>query len=374
MMKKILTALAAANALAGFIILAAPPTAALASACQGNGTGCTKAGSYTKKSVINSNYNGFNVVWTSSVVPSYSTIPSPWTVYITYTNVTSSALTLGCPGDWVNASYVWEELSGGSGDTGGGVAASSTTCSQNPGLNATVKPGHHYTTFATFGNVPWPGTEVAIMWGDAGTSPYIYPFGSGDVDWAGPSFCSSYSQPSLSYSNWGVTPCGQPFGNGSNNVQGKIKCSVASGCAAATGDKGFQFDSVGFQCVELAARYFLFETTLEPPQPQYAKDFVADLHSEYPQYMVSGNTDTFSSALTQGQIISMGDGMNDTSAGHVGVVTAVSVNSEGNGTITIMDENASATAEDTITVSGGELTTTTVGTFAVYDWTENLPY
>jgi surface antigen len=68
----------------------------------------------------------------------------------------------------------------------------------------------------------------------------------------------------------------------------------------------------------------------------------------------------------------MGDGTNDSAPGHVGVVTAVSV-SNGNGTITIMDENASATGEDTITVSGGKFTTTSVGTFADYAWTKNLP-
>jgi hypothetical protein len=38
-----------------------------------------------------------------------------------------------------------------------------------------------------------------------------------------------------------------------------------------------------------------------------------------------------------------------------------------------MDENASATGEDTITVSGGKFTTTSVGTFADYAWTKNLP-
>jgi hypothetical protein len=206
---------------------------------------------------------------------------------------------------------------------------------------------------------------VSLTWGNNGTSPYIYPFGSGDTDWAGPSFCSSnYSQPALSYSNWGVTPCGQAFNPSGSNDKGPIYY------------QGFELDSVGFQCVELAARYFWFETTLKPPPYQdvpYAKGFVAALHSLYPQYAVSGNTDTFSSSLKPGQIISMGDGTNDSAAGHVGVVTAVSV-SNGNGTVTMMDENASATGEDTITVSGGKFTTTTAGTFAVYDWTENLPY
>jgi hypothetical protein len=364
MIKRTLYALAGAIALAGSIVLATPPTTALASACQGNGTGCTKAGTYTENALINSDYSGFKFAWVKSVVASYpsGSIPVTWTAYVRYTNTESDSQTLSCPGDWPDASYVSEDLSGGSGDTGGSVSAGSTTCSQDPSLSVTVSPGATYTSFATFPNVPWPGTAVAITWGDAGTSPYIYPFGSGDTDWAGPSFCSShYSQPALSYSNWGVTPCGQPFNPSGSNDQGPIKY------------QGFTIDSVGFQCVELAARYFWFDTTRKPPHPLHAKDFVAALHSEYPQYAVTGNTDTFSSSLKPGQIISMGDGTNDSADGHVGVVTAVSV-SNGKGTITMMDENASATGKDTITVSGGKFTNTSVGAFAVYAWTTNLPH
>ena len=125
--------------------------------------------------------------------------------------------------------------------------------------------------------------------------------------------------------------------------------------------------------MELAARSLWFETTLTPPHPLHAKDFVAALHAKYRQYAVTGNTDTFSSSLTPGQIISMGDGRSDSADGHVGVVTAVSVR-HGKGTITIMDENANATGKDTITVSGGKFTKTSVGAFAVYAWTTNLPY
>jgi hypothetical protein len=361
-MKRIFPSLAAAIALVGFIVIATPPTAALASVCQGNGTGCTQDGTYTENAVINSNYGGFEVVWVESVVASYpsGSIPVKWTAYLHYINETSSTLTLTCSGAGSGDTLV-ENLSGGSGDTNGYVAASYSQCSQDPGLVVNVPSGGTDTDWAVFENVPWPGTSVSLTWGPAGTSPHIYPFGSEDTDWAGPSFCSShYSQPALSYSNWGVTPCGQPFNPSGSNDHGPIYY------------QGSELDSVGFQCVELAARYFWFETTLKPPTPLYAKDFVAALGSEHPQYAVTSNTDTFSASLTPGQLISMGDGTNDSAPGHVGVVTAVSV-SNGNGTITIMDENASATGEDTITVSGGKFTTTSVGTFADYAWTKNLP-
>ena len=145
--------------------------------CQGDGTGCTKAGSYPNlNAAINSDYNGFHVVWTSSVVQPYSSgVPLYWTANVTYTNVTSQTLDLGCPGSWTSPSYVWEWMSGGSGDDGG-VAASSTTCSVDPGITAAIPPGGTLTSTATFHNVPWPGSAVAIQWGDAGTSAAVQAF------------------------------------------------------------------------------------------------------------------------------------------------------------------------------------------------------
>jgi len=125
---------------------------------------------------INSNYAGFEVTWSSTSVQPYSSgVPLYWTAGMTYKNVESSTLTLGCPGDWANASDVSEYMSGGSGDDGM-VAAESTTCSENPSWTKTVAPGGTVVVYATFHNVPWPGSAVAIEWGGAGTSAYIYPF------------------------------------------------------------------------------------------------------------------------------------------------------------------------------------------------------
>jgi len=148
-----------------------------ASVCQSDGTGCTKAGTYAgPDTVISNDYSGFKVVWTSSVVQPYSAgVPLYWTAYMTYTNISSGSLTLTCPGDWVDASYVSEQMSGGDGDDGG-VSAESTTCTENPDESVTVAPGGTFTAFATFHNVPWPGSAVAITWGDAGTSAAAYPF------------------------------------------------------------------------------------------------------------------------------------------------------------------------------------------------------
>lgn len=364
MVKRISSALAAGIALVGSIVLATPPTTALASVCQSNGTGCVKGGTYPNPKAVITPDDGLSVsiTWTKTSVQPYSSgIPLAWTAGVTYHNYGSQDTLVECVGNWTSASYVQESMQGGSGDDGS-VPASTTTCSQNPGKTWDLPPGASLTLYATFNNVPWPGSLVSINWGQYGQSKQVYPFGPTDTDWAGPSFCSShYSQPTLSYSNWGVTPCGQPFNPSGSNQQGPIYYN------------GVELDSVGFQCVELAARYFWFETALKPPHPLHAKDFVAALHSQYPQYAVTGNTDIFSSSLKPGQIVSMGDGKTDSADGHVGVVTAVSVRN-GNGTITIMNENASATGRDTITVSGGKFTKTSVGTFAVYAWTKNLPY
>lgn len=177
-MKKIIASAAAVFVLIGIsAVPALANSARTASVCQPNGTGCTKAGTYPgPDALISTDYAGFKVVWTSSTVQPYSSgVPLYWTADITYTNIKSSSLTLGCPGKWVDASYVAEHMSGGSGDDGM-VSAGSTNCSKDPGERQTVLPGGTYTASATFHNVPWPGSGVAIQWGNAGASPYVYPF------------------------------------------------------------------------------------------------------------------------------------------------------------------------------------------------------
>jgi lysophospholipase L1-like esterase len=152
------------------------------SVCHGNGSGCTKAGTYPGlNAVINRDDEGFSVVWTASVVQPYSSgVPLSWIADVTYTNVTSGTLDLTCPGDWPDASYVSEWMSGGSGDDGG-VAASTTACSQDPDLDVAIQPGGTYLSTATFENVPWPGSAVSLHWGDVGSSAAVNPFRAAPV-------------------------------------------------------------------------------------------------------------------------------------------------------------------------------------------------
>ncbi|MCA6091404.1 hypothetical protein LE181_04355 [Streptomyces sp. SCA3-4] len=156
------------------------------SVCQPNGTGCTKAGSYyTYQQIYKGNPGGpggsipggpLEVTWTSTYVYPYTSgVPLYWRVGVTYHNDGDTVLYFGCYGGWPTAGYVQEHMVGGSGNNGT-VSAESTLCSQNPNWVATLGPGREFTLWAIFHNVPWPGSKVAITWGNYGSSPYIDPF------------------------------------------------------------------------------------------------------------------------------------------------------------------------------------------------------
>jgi hypothetical protein len=195
-MKRIVVIGAALLTLASVSVATA--TASSASVCEPNGTGCTLAGTYPgPNALINSNYGGFKLVWTKSVVQPYSSgVPLYWTVWVTYTNTDSSTLTLSCPADATDLSAVQEHMSGGSGDDGT-VGGYSTTCSDNPGWTADVPPGGTAQVYTTFHNVPWPGSAVAITWYTAGTTAYVNPF-------------PTATSPVFSNANWNGYVTGDP--------------------------------------------------------------------------------------------------------------------------------------------------------------------
>lgn len=141
--------------------------------CQGDGTGCTRGGTYrAPNAVISANSGGFEITWTSTSVQPYSSgAPLYWTAGMTYRNVSSASLRIGCPA----ASGIGENMAGGKGDNGY-LAVASTTCGSDPGWQATVLPGDSISIGATFHNVPWPGCTVSITLGGPAKSPAIYPF------------------------------------------------------------------------------------------------------------------------------------------------------------------------------------------------------
>jgi surface antigen len=177
------------------------------------------------------------------------------------------------------------------------------------------------------------------------------------ADWAGTSFCASYGVPYMGTTYGGVAACGDAY---PNNYQGEISYS------------GVEFDSVGFQCVELAARYFYYLTGQIPPLVEDASDYAYYLGDDYGYNVypagLYGVTGAFAGSLTPGQVISMWSASDE--VGHVAVVTGVNVTA-GNGTVTVMDENASASGTDTITVTNGQMSYE--GIYPDFQWTTNLP-
>lgn len=180
------------------------------------------------------------------------------------------------------------------------------------------------------------------------------------LDWANASFCGRYSGvPYMGTTYDGVAACGTAYSSAKSNEQGAISYN------------GVQFDSVGFQCVELAARYFYYLTGHIPPDAD--GDFYAwSIYSKYHQYGiypagVDGAATSYQSTLVPGDIISMWSSSDLT--GHVAIVTSINLQS---GRIGVIDENASGSGTDYISVSpNGKMTFP--GGLDEFQWVYNLP-
>jgi len=125
----------------------------------------------------------------------------------------------------------------------------------------------------------------------------------GPKDWAGSSFCSNPPHWTARYTRetWnGVAACGTADTGSDPNHQGRIFYGAVT------------FNTVGFQCEELAARYFYYVTGQDPPLPKEAPTgagFAYDLNrydkiSVYPSGKDKG-TNKFQRSIKEGNIISM---------------------------------------------------------------------
>jgi CHAP domain len=213
-----------------------------------------------------------------------------------------------------------------------------------------------------------PGTYMCFkvaaynQWGSSAYVPSSWTCATSQANWADAGFCSRFPNSPYTGETWnGVAACGNAY---PNNNQGAISYN------------GVPFDSVGFQCVELAARYFYFVTGKKPPTPPRGSDFAYSLNSQYgynvyPAGSRSG-TSTFRSSITRGNIISMWSSGDPT--GHVGVVISVNV-TNGTGSIEIMDENGSGKGTDWISVQNGVMSYGYApGLFYNnFQWTTNMP-
>src|SRR5579859_3080298 len=178
-------------------------------------------------------------------------------------------------------------------------------------------------------------------------------------------FCTSFagSGPLTGTSGYdGVQPCGGSY-TGTVSYHGVI------------------FDTGGWQCVELASRWLYAYTGKVPLGPTgqlvaTGRDVASAFHARYPVYPLyppSGGTAAYDLTIRPGDIISMwtaGSG----SAGHVAVVTNVSVSltngGNGTGTISVMDENYHTAHPHNITVTGGQMS---YGGYNQFQWLELAP-
>ncbi|GAP18703.1 cadherin domain-containing protein [Levilinea saccharolytica] len=118
-----------------------------------------------------------------------------------------------------------------------------------------------------------------------------------------------------------------------------------------------------WQCVELSMRYLYLAHNV-PPYPGNGLAVV----NNYAVYNPNGSlvkiaNDTTGVAPVPGDVLSYGT----TGVGHTSVVSASSVDASGNGTITIIEQNSSATGSKTLTVGGWHVYASTVVTGWLHD-------
>lgn len=144
--------------------------------------------------------------------------------------------------------------------------------------------------------------------------------------------------------------------------------------------KGVLFSSpYGFQCIEYAERYFYAITGKPPAQVSghlgNGRDIAENIGKVYGRYYhVSKATKNYASTLVAGDIISMWGGPGTDPAGHVAVVTKVSLD-HGTGSIYLIDENGASPASSFIRVKNGVMTYGSKKPYyyTVFQWVYGLP-
>jgi len=133
-----------------------------------------------------------------------------------------------------------------------------------------------------------------------------------------------------------VTPSGHPLGANYDNVWA---CGPAPGSGSPGYGDAFEARPYGFQCTELANRFLwdrwglspIFGATLD------GVSFAKMVHDDHPSVALVTNG-TAGQPYLPGDIVSFTGGAD----GHVAVVIASTEDSNGNGDVTIMEENAAS--------------------------------
>jgi hypothetical protein len=112
--------------------------------------------------------------------------------------------------------------------------------------------------------------------------------------------------------------------------------------------------TLGYQCVEFAERYLYYKYGATMGISTNGDQVVAHYGAKYPSLFSVVANGTASEAPVPGDVLSFStvSTFNSASGGHTAVVQASSVNPAGNGSITIVEENAASSGVQVLTVSG----------------------
>jgi hypothetical protein len=130
------------------------------------------------KSSVPSSYEDaeVKVVWENSYIYPYpGQFPLYWYVEVVYTNKGNKTFNISCAGE-SEFSPVKEHMRGTA--NAGYVVAEETFCERNPNSIIILEPGEAFYDWATFRNVPWPGSEVRLEWEPYGFSQWVNPWQS----------------------------------------------------------------------------------------------------------------------------------------------------------------------------------------------------
>ena len=110
----------------------------------------------------------------------------------------------------------------------------------------------------------------------------------------------------------------------------------------------------GYQCVEFSERYLYYKYGATMGISTNGDQVVAHYGAKYPSLFSVVANGTANQAPVQGDVLSFStvSTFNSGSGGHTGVVQASSVNSAGNGSITIVEENAVSSGVQILSVTG----------------------
>jgi len=117
---------------------------------------------------------------------------------------------------------------------------------------------------------------------------------------------------------------------------------------------GAQWGVLEWECVELSMRW-MYEEWHVDPYPANGSGVVWNYSTFQSQYNPDGPALTSVANNGNGPMPVPGDVLSygaTSTAGHTSVVTATSIDAAGDGTVTVLEENASATGWDTVTVTG----------------------